>query len=168
MTADVVASFRRRLIHSLWRITPSSSGTQWAAAAPAPPSSTRGLYFCPKIIHISPPSENYIFPLSRHVGFRLLSWPFCLNSTLICIYFPLLLPLFSFSLFLFFFTLSSIFFPLSSISFTFSPFFSATFHIYSRNDIGWYFFPRGGGGIFSTTSWPTPPSPSRRTSLFRR
>ncbi len=59
---------------------------------------TRGLYFGPKTIFIPPPFWKwYFFPLSRHVVFRLPSWPFCLNSSLFCNYFTLLLPLFSFS-----------------------------------------------------------------------
>jgi hypothetical protein len=58
----------------------------------------RGLYFGPKMIFIFPPLLKMLFvPLSKHVIFRLPSWPFCLNSSLCCIYFILLLPIFSFS-----------------------------------------------------------------------
>ncbi len=77
--------------------------------------------------------------MRRH--FRLISWPFCLNSSLFCIYFSLLLPLFSFS-----FPFLSLH-PISSFSFTFPPIFSFPFHIFPPNDISWYFPP--GGGLFS-------------------
>ncbi len=42
----------------------------------------------------SSPSEIIFFPLSRYVIFWLLSWPFCLNSSLFCIYFTILFPFF--------------------------------------------------------------------------
>jgi hypothetical protein len=85
--------------------------------------SLQGLYFGPKTIFVPHPSEKkkmIFFPLSRHVVFRLPSWPFCLNSSLFCIF----LNPFT-SLFLTFFSLSSFFFyifPLFLFAFSyFSP-----------------------------------------------
>ncbi len=105
----------------------------------------RGLYFCPKMIFIPPPFWKwYFFPLSRHVVFRLLSWPFFLNSSLFCICFTLLLPLFSFS-----FPFLPFSFPFLPFSFTFSPFFSLPFHIFSPKWHGLIFPPPRGGGVFS-------------------
>ncbi len=82
------------------------------------------------------------FPLSQHVVFRLPFWPFCLNSSIFCIYLTLLLPLFSFSFP--FLPYSSPFLP---FSFTFSPFlffaFSYFFPLMTSADIRPS--PRGGG-----------------------
>jgi hypothetical protein len=65
------------------------------------------------------------FPLSRHVIFKLPSWPFCLNSSLFCNYFTFT------SRFLIFFPHSSFSFPFLPFSFTFSPLVSSLFHIFS-------------------------------------
>ncbi len=74
-------------------------------------------------IYFPPLLKLYFSPFSRHVVFRLPSWPFCFNCSLFCIYFTLLLPLFSFSFpFLTFFFPLSYFF-LSPSSFFLSPFF---------------------------------------------
>ncbi len=73
----------------------------------------------------SPLLKILFFPLSKHIIFRLPSWPFCLNSSLCCIYFILLLPLSHF--------LSPFFlFSLFPFSFTFSPFFSPPYYIFSQ------------------------------------
>jgi hypothetical protein len=74
---------------------------------------TKGLCFYLKTIFIPSPLSKMIFPLSRHVFFGLLSCPFYLNSSLICIYVTLI-P-------------SSFFFPLSSFFSTLSSFFSHNF-----------------------------------------
>ncbi len=106
-----------------------------------------GVYISVRNRYLFPPPpfwKWYFFPLSRHVIFWLPLRPFCLNSSLFCIYF---------TLFLIFFPLSSFFFPLLPFSFlfllfsfTFFLFFSSPFHIFSPNDIGWYFpLPQGGG-----------------------
>ncbi len=115
----------------------------------------RGLYFGPKTIFIPlPPCLKMIFfPLSRHIVFRLPSWPFCLNSSLFCNYFtPLTSP------FLLFFPLSSFLFSLSSIFFYIFPPFSLHLFIFCPpNDIGWYFpLPGGGGSIFQYIAPCTP------------
>ncbi len=98
-----------------------------------------------KLVHLScwKGSENDIFPLSRHFVFWFPLWPFCLNSSLFCSYFTFLLPLFSLS---FPFPLFS--FSFLPFSFTFSPCFSLHFHIFSPNDIGWYFSLPPGGEVF--------------------
>ncbi len=75
----------------------------------------RGLYFGPKMIFIPPFLKMIFFHSLAICHFRLPSWPFCLNSSLFCIYFTLLLPLFSFF-------------------FTFSPFFSSPSHIFQYID----------------------------------
>ncbi len=72
------------------------------------------------------PSEKDIFPPLTTCHFRLLLWPFTLNSSLFCIYFTLLLPLlpFSFPFFLFlspFFLFLLRFPPFSLPLFIFSP-----------------------------------------------
>ncbi len=107
---------------------------------------SRGLYFGPKTIFIPPPFWKwYFFPLSRHVVFRLPSWPFCLNSSLFCIHFTLFLP-FSHFLSPFFIFLSPFFLFLLH----FPPFSLPLFIFFPPNDIGWYLFPPppGGGRIF--------------------
>ncbi len=68
-------------------------------------SFSRGLYFGPKTIFIPPLPKMIFSPLSRHIFFQLLSWPFYLNPSLFCIYYILLLPIFS------------LFYPLSSFLF---------------------------------------------------
>jgi hypothetical protein len=95
----------------------------------------RGLYFNLKMILIPAPlSKNYIFPLLRYIIFVLLLSPFCLNSSLFCIYFTLLLPN------SFFFFLSSFFFSISPFSLPLLIFFP------HRTSADIFSFPRGGGG----------------------
>jgi hypothetical protein len=74
-------------------------------------------YIGPKTIFSPPLFENDIFlPLpARH--FLILSGPFCLNSSLFCIYFTRLLPIFSFS-----FLFLPFSFPLFPCFFYISPF----------------------------------------------
>ncbi len=93
----------------------------------------------------SPPLLKMIFfPLSRHVVFRLPSWPFFLN------FFPILHLFYPFtSPFLIFFPLSSFFFSLSSFFFYIFPLFSSPFHIFSPKWHRLIFFPPPGGGVFS-------------------
>ncbi len=115
-----------------------------------------GVYILVRKWYLSPPpSENDIFPFSRHIVFRLLPLPFCLNSFLVCINCTLLLPLFSFSFpflpfsfpFLHFLSPFFIFFPLSSFFFYIFP-----LSFFPENDIGWYvFLPPGREGIFQYT-----------------
>ncbi len=81
------------------------------------------------------------FPVSRHIVFRLQSWPFCLNSFLFCNYFTLLL-LLSHFLSPFFLFLS----PFFLFLLRFSPFFSSPFHILSPKWHRLIILP--GGGIF--------------------
>jgi hypothetical protein len=73
----------------------------------------RGLYYDLKIIFIPPPPLFHI--MSFFDSYRV---PFCLNSSVFCIYFTLLLFIFSFS-----FSRSSFFLPLSSFVSYFSPLF---------------------------------------------
>ncbi len=96
---------------------------------------------------IYPPlSENEIFSPSCDTWlFCLLLCPFCLNSSLFCIY-PFT------SHFLFYFSLSSFSFPFHNFSSTFCICFSSLSYIFSPNDISWY-SPRG---IFQNIeSWMT-------------
>ncbi len=79
----------------------------------------------------------YSYPLLGHIIFWLLSWLFCLNSSLFCIYFTLLLPPPSHFLSPFLFFLLH-----------FSPFSLCLFIFFPPYDIGWYFSPLGGGGYF--------------------
>ncbi len=89
----------------------------------------RGLCCGPKTIFIPPPPQKlFFFPLSQHVVFRLLLCPFCLNSSLFCIYFTSYFP-FALFLYPFHFFLSSVLLFLINFS---------LFHIFPPNYIGWY------------------------------
>ncbi len=103
-----------------------------------------GVYILVQKPYLPPPPfwKWYFFPLSRHVVFRLLLWPFCLNCSLFCINFTVFLPLWSFS------PLLPFSFPFLSFSFTFSSFSLLLFIFFPPNDIGWYFPPPRGGGYF--------------------
>ncbi len=85
----------------------------------------RGLYFGSKNIFIPPPlSENNIFlPLMTCRFSTPIICPFCLNSSLFCIYFTLLKTIFSFFLFPLFLFLSPFFLISPSLSFPLSSFF---------------------------------------------
>ncbi len=83
-----------------------------------------GLYFGPKTISPPPLLKIIFFPLSGHVIFRLPSRPFCLNSSLFCIYFTLLPLLLSFS------------YPFLCFYFIFPPFSLRLFIYFPPNYIG--------------------------------
>ncbi len=104
-----------------------------------------GVYISVHKWYLFPYPKMIFFPLSWYIVFQFLSLPFCLNSSLFCIYFTLYFP------FLFFFPHSSFLFPLSSFYclLHFPPLSLPLFIFFPPNDIGWYFFlPRGVGIIF--------------------
>ncbi len=82
-----------------------------------------GIFILVRKRYLSPALLKIIFfPLSQHFVLRLLSWPFCFNSFLFCIYFTISQFSFPFSL-----SLSpSFFFPLSSLFFYIFPVFHFT------------------------------------------
>jgi hypothetical protein len=108
---------------------------------------SRGLYFGPKTIFITPPPpllKIIFFPLSGHLVFRLPLWPFYLNSSLFCNYFTLLLPLFSFS-----FPFSSFFCPLFFLFLLHFPSFSLRLFMFFPQIILADIPPPPGGEVFS-------------------
>ncbi len=119
---------------------PWLSLTSWANL---PARKNQGsIFWSENDIYSPPPCWKIIFfPLSRHVVFWLVSWPFCLIYSLFCIYLSFHFPL---SLFL---SLSSFFFPIPS--FSNFPLFLFLFSYFFRR---WYRLitpPPPGGCIFN-------------------
>ncbi len=143
----VISVYREITDVSWWTFYIWATRAQWEGPRPQGSISVQKKYLFPP----PPPHLKMIFfPLSRHVVFQLLVWPFCPNSSLFCIYFTLFISLFSFSFLLlpFSFLLLPFSFPFLPFSFTFPSFSLPLFIFFPSNDIGWYFAPHG-EGVFS-------------------